>query len=71
MISISIVTYNNDKIIKKCLQNIFKNINNTDFEIIIVDNNSSDSTVSIIEKDFKNVRLIKNNRNRNHQNFTS
>jgi hypothetical protein len=63
MISISIVTYNNDKIIKKCLQNIFKNINNTDFEIIIVDNNSSDSTVSIIEKDFKNVRLIKNNRN--------
>ena len=63
MVSISIVTYNNDKIIKKCLQNIFQNINNTDFELIIVDNNSSDSTVSIIEKDFKNVRLIKNNRN--------
>ena len=63
MVSISIVTYNNDKVIKKCLQNIFKNTNNTDFELIIVDNNSSDSTVSIIEKDFKNVRLIKNNRN--------
>ena len=63
MVSISIVTYNNDKIIKKCLQNIFKNINNIDFELIIVDNNSSDNTVSIIEKDFKNVRLIKNNRN--------
>jgi hypothetical protein len=63
MVSISIVTYNNDKVIKKCLQNIFQNINNTDFELIIVDNNSSDSTVSIIEKDFKNVRLIKNNRN--------
>jgi len=63
MVSISIVTYNNDKIIKKCLQNIFKNINNTDFELIIVDNNSSDNTVSIIEKDFKNVRLIKNDRN--------
>jgi len=63
MVSISIVTYNNDKIIKKCLQNIFKNTNNTDFELIIVDNNSSDSTVSIIEKDFKNVKLIKNNRN--------
>lgn len=63
MVSISIVTYNNDKVIKKCLQNIFQNINNIDFELIIVDNNSSDSTVSIIEKDFKNVRLIKNNRN--------
>jgi GT2 family glycosyltransferase len=63
MVSISIVTYNNDKVIKKCLQNIFKNTNDTDFELIIVDNNSSDSTISIIEKDFKNVRLIKNNRN--------
>ena len=63
MVSISIVTYNNDKIIKKCLQNIFKNINKTDFELIIVDNNSSDNTISIIEKDFKNIKLIKNNRN--------
>lgn len=63
MVSISIVTHNNDKVIKKCLQNIFKNINNTDFELIIVDNNSSDSTVSIIEKNFENLRLIKNNRN--------
>ncbi|HZK12025.1 MAG TPA: glycosyltransferase family 2 protein [Atribacterota bacterium] len=63
MVSISIVTYNNDKIIKKCIQNIFKNINNIDFELIIVDNNSTDNTVSIIEKDFKNIRLIKNNRN--------
>lgn len=63
MVSISIVTYNNGKVIKKCLQNIFKNINYTDFELIIVDNNSSDNTVEIIEKNFKNVRLIKNNRN--------
>jgi len=63
MVSISIVTYNNDKVIKKCLQNIFKNTNKTDFELIIVDNKSSDNTVSIIEKDFKNIRLIKNNRN--------
>ena len=63
IVSISIVTYNNEKVIKKCLQNIFKNTNNTDFELIIVDNNSSDNTVSIVEKDFKNVRLIKNNRN--------
>jgi len=63
MISISIVTYNNDKIVKECLQNVFKSINNIDFELIIFDNNSSDSTVSIIEKDFKSVKLIKNNRN--------
>jgi len=62
-ISISIVTYNNSKVIKKCINSIFNVTNNIDFEIIVVDNNSSDSTASIIEKDFKKVRLIKNNRN--------
>ena len=62
-ISISIVTYNNDKIIKKCINNIFNSTSNLNLEIIVVDNNSSDNTVSIIEKDFKNIRLIKNNRN--------
>ena len=63
VVTISIVTCNSSKVVKKCLDSIFGNIKNIDFELIIVDNNSSDSTVSIIEKDFKNVRLIKNNRN--------
>ncbi len=62
-ISIAIVTYNNSKIIKKCLNSIFKNINNTNFEIIIVDNGSSDNTVEIIENNFKNIKLIQNNKN--------
>ncbi|GAB4114336.1 MAG: glycosyltransferase family 2 protein [Candidatus Caldatribacteriota bacterium] len=62
-VSISIVTYNNDKIIKKCIDSIFNSTGNLDLEIIIVDNNSSDNTVNVIKKDFKNVRLIRNNRN--------
>jgi len=62
-ISISIVTYNNSIVIKKCIDSIFDSISTLDFEIIVVDNNSSDNTVSIIEKDFKNVKLIKNNKN--------
>jgi len=61
IVSISIVTHNNEKIIKDCLDNIFKNIKNIDFEIIIVDNNSSDNTVEIIENNFKNIKLIQNN----------
>ena len=62
-ISIAIVTYNNSSVIKKCLYSIFETIKNLKFELIIVDNGSSDNNVEIIEKDFKNVRLIKNDKN--------
>ena len=63
MVSISIVTYNNDKVIKKCLKSIFNITNNLDFEIIIIDNNSSDNTVKIIKNNFNSVKLIKNKKN--------
>ena len=62
-ISISLVTYNNSKVIEKCINSIFSITNNLDFETIIVDNNSSDNTVEIIQNNFKNVKLIKNNKN--------
>jgi len=63
VVTISIVACNSCRVIRKCLDSIFGNIKNIDFEVIVVDNNSSDSTVSIIKKDFKNVRLIQNNKN--------
>ena len=62
-ISISLVTYNNSKVIEKCINSIFNITNNIDFEIIIIDNNSSDNTVKIIKNNFKNVKLIKNDKN--------
>jgi GT2 family glycosyltransferase len=65
-ISINLVTYNAEKYIKLCLDSVFKQ-NFQDFQIIIMDNHSSDKTVSIIEKDFlpkyKNIKLIKNSEN--------
>lgn len=61
IVSISIVTHNNEKTIKDCLDSIFKNTINIDFEIIIVDNNSSDNTVEIIENNFKDIKLIQKN----------
>jgi GT2 family glycosyltransferase len=62
-ISISIVTYNNSKVIEKCINSIFNITNNIDFEIIVIDNNSSDNTVKIIKNNFKNVKLIQNDKN--------
>ena len=63
MVSISLVTYNNSKVIEKCINSIFNITNNIDFEIIIVDNNSSDNTVKIIKNNFNSVKLIKNEKN--------
>ena len=63
MISIAIVTYHNSSVIKKCLNSIFKTTKNFKFELIIVDNNSSDDTIEIIENNFKNIKLIRNNKN--------
>ena len=63
MITIIIVTYNSEKFIRKCIESIYLKTKSTDFEIIVVDNNSKDKTVEIIYKEFKNVRLIRNKKN--------
>ncbi len=60
-LSIVTVTYNSAKFIKEHLDSLIKNLPPKS-EIIIVDNNSADETVSIIEK-YKSVRLIKSSEN--------
>jgi GT2 family glycosyltransferase len=63
-LSIIIVTYNSDKFIRDCLnsiQNEKENLSST--EVIVVDNDSRDQTVNIIEKEFPWVYLIKNRKN--------
>ena len=59
-ISISIVTHNSDRVIKECLDSIFKHIKNEQYEIIIVDNGSTDNTIKDIKKNFKSVSVIQN-----------
>lgn len=56
-----IVTYNGEKWIRKCLTTIFKSSIKTG--IIIVDNNSKDNTVTIIENEFSEVILLKQTEN--------
>lgn len=51
-----VVTYNGENHIKKCLESLLINLNPQD--IIVVDNSSTDSTVSIIRSCYSNVELI-------------
>lgn len=61
--SIILVTYNHEKYIENCLSTIY---NNKSLEIIVIDNQSTDNTLKLIEKKFPNVKLIKNMENRGY-----
>ena len=61
-ISIVIITFNSEDFIKPCLDSVF-NQDYRDFEVILVDNDSQDNTLSLVKEDYPQVRLIENNQN--------
>jgi glycosyltransferase involved in cell wall biosynthesis len=64
--SIIIPTFNPGKNLKDCLNSIKKLKDKTNFEVIIVDDKSTDNTLKVINKfrnDFCNFKLIKNKKN--------
>ncbi|MFM2056991.1 MAG: hypothetical protein RLY71_1376 [Pseudomonadota bacterium] len=61
-ISIVIVNYNGKKFLKDCLSSLEKNCS-SEFEVIIIDNNSSDKSAEYIEDNFSDVTLIKSSVN--------
>tara|TARA_B100001059_G_scaffold97345_1_gene96621 strand:- start:1717 stop:2985 length:1269 start_codon:yes stop_codon:yes gene_type:complete len=64
--SIIVPTFNTGKKLKRCLDSISKKQNKKNFEVIVVDDKSNDSTLKIIntlKKNFLNFKLIKNKKN--------
>jgi len=62
-LTISIVSYNTKALLNNCLDSIYKNIKNISFEVIVVDNNSTDGTIEMLEEKFPRIKLIKNKEN--------
>lgn len=62
MVSVIIVSYNTREITSKCLKHVLAG-DATNLEVIVVDNNSADGSVSAIEKQFPGVKVIANNKN--------
>jgi hypothetical protein len=62
-VSVIIVSWNVEALLKKCLESIFKYTQGVDFEIWVVDNNSSDNTVEMVKNNFPAVKVIDNNYN--------
>jgi len=61
-VSILITTFNSCRFIRPCLDSIFAQ-GSRDTEIIVVDNGSSDETVSLIKNNYPTVKLITNKEN--------
>ena len=62
MISFIIVTYDSERYIRDCLNHIIA-ATDVPYEIIVVDNDSKDSTRQIVKDEFKSVKLIESDRN--------
>ena len=63
-LSIIIVNWNTEDLLKQTLDSVFKETKNFDFEVIVVDNNSmKDDSVKMIKENFPQVVLIENKEN--------
>ena len=62
-ISIIIVNYNVRYFLDQCLKSIFNNAGGFDLQVIVVDNNSTDDSVSMLEQQFPQVTLIQSTEN--------
>lgn len=65
-LSICIVTYQAGKLLRDCLLSIAENPPGGSFEIIVVDNGSTDGTPALLRAEFPQVCLIENHENRGY-----
>lgn len=62
-LAIIIVSFNTCELTKKCIKSIFQSDSKLKFKIYLVDNHSSDQTISQIQQNFPQVEVIKSSQN--------
>jgi len=63
MVSIIIPHYNGKDLLYNCIDSIYKNISIKEFELIVVDNASTDDSINRIKSSFESVKIISSNSN--------
>ena len=62
-VSIIIVNYNTLKITSECIDSITEKVTDIEYEIILVDNASTDGSMELVRDKFPQVQLIVNQKN--------
>jgi N-acetylglucosaminyl-diphospho-decaprenol L-rhamnosyltransferase len=62
-LTVIIISYNTKKLTLDCLQSVYDQTHHISFEVVVVDNASSDGSAEAIEKKFPDVTLIKSKEN--------
>jgi GT2 family glycosyltransferase len=64
-LSIIVVSYNTRELLRKCLQSVYSYTHQRyDFEVLVIDNASSDGSVEMVRADFPQVTVLENHENR-------
>jgi hypothetical protein len=63
IVSIIIPHYNGEKLLYNCINSIYQNIDIDNFEIIVVDNASTDNSIKNIQNLFSDVIVVSNKKN--------
>ena len=62
-LSVIIVNWNTRDLLRDCLNSIYAETRATSFEILVVDNASSDSSAEMVKREFPQAKLIENQEN--------
>lgn len=62
-LAIVIVNWNVKELLRECLKSVYSQSRGISLEVVVIDNASSDGSVDIVEKEFPEVKLIKNKEN--------
>jgi GT2 family glycosyltransferase len=63
-VSIIIISWNTETILKDCLSSVYEQTHDVTFEVIVVDNASSDASCEMVKREFPSVTLIENRENK-------
>jgi len=63
-VSVVVVNWNTQDILRDCLRSIYEQGGEIDLEVIVIDNASTDGSVEMVKKDFPQVTLVENSQNR-------